>query len=1167
VTVLARWRNPGSGFWVDANNWTTFPNYPFNGAPAGYEYDVQIAWTGYNPSTVTMRDDRYGAPVTINSLYFQCNSGTLWIERNRLQAINGINLSMGHIAFYDSGLYQTRITGSDGTVQTNGGTFDAVTIAGSVPITTGNFEQIFYVRNGLTLDNAQVSLKGMLSLVDGSQNVSGTGTITSDGAWIGNAGTGTVTTDAGITLEGSGSLSSGSGSFVHNGTLRGGFRINESNGPTGPFLNNGTLEALSGSTLSIYGSKFVNTGTIRGNGGNLFFSGVVTSQLGDFSTSSGGITRMMSVDNRNAPLAANDVTGPIELSGTLDGGTISGTATVPFRFGSATVSNVWLRGNFVVGSLLTLATPIQLDNASLSVGSNSGLGLSNPAIAGNGTIFFDLYNGKLGVDGGASLGTGVTVQTRSGDGIIGATDVGTVSNAGTIRSALATGSLQVRGAAVLNSGTLLATSGSLLAANVINSGTLLASGGTISLTGAWANNGTMVLDGGTIILGGSFTRSTLGTLVSNNGTLNISGTFLNSGELHLDPALGAWRLTGGKIQGGSITTATGSALRVATTGTLESTTLLGDVIVDSSANLWLKPDAILSNPQITLTGQSYGGLLTVENGQLTGNATISVVGHGGVGSGISTLDIGPDILIKAVSGSGSVYASGTFSNHGTIVADAATILFSGPTAINYAYLGAINGGRIQVPATIQNFGTIEVDHGTLALSGTFSPPNLGNVIGQQQTMAIAGTLNLSGQTLTLNASSPAWINQGTLIGGTISTSPGATFLNTGTLDGVTIEGHASTTAGTILNSATLLNGAEFQISGNFLLDRASTIRGNGEIILNNGWLATNYYVTTVIDPGITITNAGTWSSLTGTGTLLCNGTISAETPGNRLYLKGIKNRGIVQAINGGILTGQYGLWDFDSATLSGGTWRVGGGSTIDFSPLFITYNNATIEIAGPEAVFTCIRNLEKNLGTLRFSGGARYTQSYNLANSGFIDITQGSTLNLYSMPINTGTINIDGVMLIQSSSSSSLTNVRALLSSGAVQSEMANASISPKKTLAYFKPFSLGSTSFGGLPVSTYTVAIAPALLGDTNLDGRVNTMDFNSLSGGFGQTNKYWTNGDFSYDGTIDSLDFNLFLSNYGSSAEPSLGALIPEPTGLVTSVTVFLGLRRRGYGILTAC
>jgi hypothetical protein len=65
--------------------------------------------------------------------------------------------------------------------------------------------------------------------------------------------------------------------------------------------------------------------------------------------------------------------------------------------------------------------------------------------------------------------------------------------------------------------------------------------------------------------------------------------------------------------------------------------------------------------------------------------------------------------------------------------------------------------------------------------------------------------------------------------------------------------------------------------------------------------------------------------------------------------------------------------------------------------------------------------------------------------------------------------------------------------------------------------------------LSAGQLEIAPALLGDCNLDGVVNFSDFLILAGNFGMTAADWDEGDFLYTGTVTFADFLALAGNFG--------------------------------------
>ena len=71
-------------------------------------------------------------------------------------------------------------------------------------------------------------------------------------------------------------------------------------------------------------------------------------------------------------------------------------------------------------------------------------------------------------------------------------------------------------------------------------------------------------------------------------------------------------------------------------------------------------------------------------------------------------------------------------------------------------------------------------------------------------------------------------------------------------------------------------------------------------------------------------------------------------------------------------------------------------------------------------------------------------------------------------------------------------------------------------------------------------------LMGDANLDGRVDVNDLTIVLTNFGRTGMTWSRGDFTGDGTVDINDLTIVLANFGATENPSLGA-VPEPATLV--------------------
>jgi len=89
----------------------------------------------------------------------------------------------------------------------------------------------------------------------------------------------------------------------------------------------------------------------------------------------------------------------------------------------------------------------------------------------------------------------------------------------------------------------------------------------------------------------------------------------------------------------------------------------------------------------------------------------------------------------------------------------------------------------------------------------------------------------------------------------------------------------------------------------------------------------------------------------------------------------------------------------------------------------------------------------------------------------------------------------------------------------------------------------MGLTTFGGQPVDSKSILLRYTLLGDANLDGKVNLSDFAALRGNFGTTsNATWDQSDFDYDGKVNLSDFAILRAHFGQSLPAGLvGASVP--------------------------
>ena len=83
--------------------------------------------------------------------------------------------------------------------------------------------------------------------------------------------------------------------------------------------------------------------------------------------------------------------------------------------------------------------------------------------------------------------------------------------------------------------------------------------------------------------------------------------------------------------------------------------------------------------------------------------------------------------------------------------------------------------------------------------------------------------------------------------------------------------------------------------------------------------------------------------------------------------------------------------------------------------------------------------------------------------------------------------------------------------------------------------------SFAGQTVDDTSLLLHDTLIADANLDGRVDTLDFNALAGNFGAADQRWSQGDFNYDGVVNTLDFNALAGEFGKTLAPVTTQRIP--------------------------
>ncbi|MGB2824859.1 MAG: dockerin type I domain-containing protein, partial [Phycisphaerae bacterium] len=108
--------------------------------------------------------------------------------------------------------------------------------------------------------------------------------------------------------------------------------------------------------------------------------------------------------------------------------------------------------------------------------------------------------------------------------------------------------------------------------------------------------------------------------------------------------------------------------------------------------------------------------------------------------------------------------------------------------------------------------------------------------------------------------------------------------------------------------------------------------------------------------------------------------------------------------------------------------------------------------------------------------------------------------------------------------------------------------------------FDLSSDMWLAVLYTEEMVAVAAVLPGDTNMDGKVNYLDYLTLKSNLdAPTQKGWPDGDFDGDSFVGSSDFHIMETYFGASIKAP-GQVVPEPaTALLLGLAGLALLRRR--------
>jgi hypothetical protein len=578
-------------------------------------------------------------------------------------------------------------------------------------------------------------------------------------------------------------------------------------------------------------------------------------------------------------------------------------------------------------------------------------------------------------------------------------------------------------------------------------------------------------------------------------------------------------------------------------------------------------------------GDSGGG------GQLTAPATLSVDQAGQV----YVTDTTPGIKIYSSSGAYLRTVADTIDN----AAFTPVAVAVGPTGFIYA-TGSLAGAPNFVGARF--FDPSAWSYGTNA----FTNPNTG------PTSVVVGAGGLLGQSLTLRApfgQLPMQLSVGntlTVANGNLTIAGGGITAGTLAVDATTGPANFSFTAGTLSTADILVsNGGVASISQPVTVATSSLriadtnsrlsvdqnaalttelLENHGQIYIGTGASLIAYAIVPgEVGGGTFNLNGGTLdlryaASLAAPGVIQGSGTLTSA---------GFTNSGTVKLSGPSAVRGTF-------TNQPGANVEISGQEPTIFFDNVINNGNFTIK-SGAAAVFEAGFTSDTALAAaLTVAGTARFN---TVATVAVLKISGTPTA-----PI--GTIDLADRALIISASvngaptsataTAALINVRNLVIAGQHNGMgITSSAMMEDRRLAigYARAADLfngqGGT-FIGQSVNASDILLRTTLLGDSNLDGKVDFQDLVKIAQNYGQsvstkTDAWWTDGDFNYDGVTDFADLVEVAQNYGSAlappAVPSASAAfdadvarafatVPEPsvTGLLAVAVFTMGAGFRG-------
>jgi len=528
----------------------------------------------------------------------------------------------------------------------------------------------------------------------------------------------------------------------------------------------------------------------------------------------------------------------------------------------------------------------------------------------------------------------------------------------------------------------------------------------------------------------------------------------------------------------------------------------------SDAGNWVN-SAPPANSSSTATFGTDGGTITV-------TPTVTVVGAQAVTELIFSSPNGYALAGSTVSISSELLSTAGQNTINSLNIGTATVSISTGSSVtattfaktNYQPLNLTGGGTLNVPS---------VNNGNLALTGGSTL----NITGNGTVAAGAAFL------YDINVDANSTVNLGTnnvyddnsIDGaGTIAIGSGST-LTTAEYNGYTFNGSLSGSGSLILGSVGGASSAGAPYTGTFY----------GTSPTFSGPISVTFLDNLAVGTGVTLGNASSTNTITlDSGTLQAVGNANLAQNITIEDTQGIVNNTTV--INTSSTTGTVTVGN--TLTLSG---HISGGNSIQKTGIGTLVLGASNSYSGGTDVTagTLLVGAAHGLPTnnaLTISNGAEVQLG---ASTGVETLSSLSIDSLSTLDITNNHIIIDY------SGSDPISSIAALIKSGYNSGTWTGLGITSSAAAANSASYGIGYAdgASGVVPgLSSGQIEIMYTLLGDANLDGKVNGTDFTLMAANFNDSvTAGWDRGDFNYSNTVNGDDFVLLADNFNQFASQS--------------------------------